>query len=491
MFPLLQILERVEFLEETLTQRLLTRIEDEDILGALTNTVLSLECENYDLNGLLASISSESLYDWNLKSAYSDGDSKVLLGNTYSSASPDDSFPSMYMTLEEGMSPMHGYSSYLGDQLTPAIEAQVVDVHCKEANAFSSDELAAQDSELTSLYSMNRMLDPTGTFLYQLANSVDNNQPSTQSSIVTTEVDFPDSLSTVVHGLSENLELPVDTLEEFSEFSMDDLCQYLASSPENNICETVTALDNSAFDDIPPVIYPALHNSITATVNLDGQQTISTFMNGSENSTLLDSNMGLDLSCDQQGDEWWGTAGIDTTSFFDCLSVLNVPTTLGGSGKRLFTIEELLNGEANSNSLNSCSSFGDQLSSTNNKQQVTEHSPVNKNIPVQLASLGLSWGARVDLVQPVSELNKTKKEIFPKLQVGGGGLWKDDRHSNTRRVVPAQPQNQVEPNKVTRMKGRPGETCRPRPKDRQQIQDCIEVLRRIIPNSGKVNHKCS
>ncbi|TKY47930.1 Transcription factor LHW [Spatholobus suberectus] len=522
-----KIMERVKFEEQT--ERLLRGIEDEGILDVLNNTVLSLERENCDLNGLLASISSENLCDWNLKSVHGDN-SEMLLGNSCSSASLDDSFPSMGMILEEGTTPMHGFSSHLGDQLAPAIETQAVfsdrdstdysmnnlisrnpsfgtwsgeissldslgqqpvseiriqdvaDVHCKEANAFSINKLAVQDSKLTSLYSVNRLLDPTGPFQDHTRNSMDI-QHSAQSSIVT-EVNYPGSFS-MMRELSKDLD-PVDTLEEFSKFFfMDDLCQLLAPSPEHSICGTVTALDesqefnrtsfglvgSSAIDAVP-VTCQAAHSSIIATANWDGQET-STVMHSSE-------SMGHDLSCDQV-EEWWGSMAMLTpavstaatdSAFSDCISGLNVGT-LGGSGKRLFCelgTEEFLNG----------SDFEDQLT---NRRQRTEYSPEIRN-PKQLASHAL--------VQPIPKLDMTnnlvhKKEIFTKSQVGVGGLWIDDRNSNTGRTGPAhaQPQKPVEHNKVTRKRARPGETTRPRPKDRQQIQDRIGELRGIVPNGGK------
>ncbi|XP_027345955.1 transcription factor bHLH157-like [Abrus precatorius] len=419
-----KILERLEFVEKT--QRLLMGIQDDE----------------------------EKLYGWSLK--YVDGDnSKMFLGMTYSSASLDDSSPIMDKNLKEGMIPIHGYSSHLGDQQTSTIAAHILssdkdntnssitnliaknpsfgtwsgevssleslgkqlvseirtqdveDVHGKMENAFSCDKLAVQDSELTSLYSMHGLL---GTFQDQIGNSP-GIQHSAQSSIVT------DSLS-MVHELSKDLQ-PVDMLEElFKFFSMDDLCQLLAPSPEHSIYGTVTALDKSlelnptsfgvvsssgALDDEVPVTCQAPHSSLITAANLDGQET-STFMHSSGNSAL--DSMGIDLSCDQ-AEDWWGsmsTAATDT-AFSDCI---------GGSRKRLFSelgIEELLNG----------SNFEDQLS------------------------------------------------------------------TNRKRVVPAheQPQKSVEHNKVTRKRARPGETTRPRPKDRQQIQDRIEELRGIIPNGGK------
>ncbi|ESW17945.1 hypothetical protein PHAVU_006G000400 [Phaseolus vulgaris] len=525
-----KILDRVKFVEQT--ERLLRGIEDEGLLDVFNSSRdLYLDCENYDLNGLLASISSENLYDWNLKSVHSDN-SEMLLGNSCSYASLDDSFPSMDMILvEEGTTPMHGFS-YLCDQLAPAVEAQAVfsdrdsndysmntiisrnpsfgtwsgeisslnslgqqpvseirdeDVeymHCKEANEFSSNKLAVQDSTLSSLISLNRLLDPTGPFQYHTGFPLDI-QHSAQSSIVG-EVNYPDTLS-MVHDLPKDLE-PVDSLEQFSKFfSMNDLCHLLAPS-DHSIYGTVTALDESrgcntpsfgligsgGIDDVP-VTYQAEHNSsITTTPNMDGQETYSA-MHCSENS-LLDS-MRHHLSCDQ-AEECWDSVAMLTpvvsaaatnTAFSDCISESNVGTF--GSGKRLFSelgIEEFLHG----------SNFGDQPST--NRKQRTESSPEKRN-PKHLTSHALV--PKLDITNNLAD----QKEIFSKSQVGVGGLWINDRNGNTGRAgrADAKPQKVVEHNKVTRKRARPGETTRPRPKDRQQIQDRIGELRGIIPNGGK------
>lgn len=44
-----------------------------------------------------------------------------------------------------------------------------------------------------------------------------------------------------------------------------------------------------------------------------------------------------------------------------------------------------------------------------------------------------------------------------------------------------------ESNKVHKKRARPGESCRPRPRDRQLIQDRIKELRELVPNGSKVN----
>ncbi|TKY52010.1 Transcription factor LHW [Spatholobus suberectus] len=479
------------------------------------NSVLPLDCENNDLNGLLASISS---------------------------ASANNPFPSQYKAYEEAMASLQRDSFCLGDLLKGTMEAQVVlsdrdsadvllkpnssmnsliaknscfgacggelssfdlleqqlvsnvraqevaDVCFTNENAFASSKLLVQDSALTSLCSMDR-----GSFQDKLQNSLDN-QYSTQSSV--TDVDFPSS-SNALHELSENLE-PVDMSEEILKFSsMDDLCQWFGPSSEDSISEAVIALDNTftespefnptSFDlvgssSINNISMTCLHNS-----NSDGKET-SVVMHSTEKG-LLDS-MELDFSYDQ-ADEWWANtltpvvSGVTDTGFSECISELNTDT-LTGTRKRLFSelrIEELLRGGASYYPFNS-SEFEYELSP--NRRQTVESSSMNRN-PMHFTNLHRP-GTRADLVQPLCDLDSTnnlpsKKDTFPKLQAG---MRIDDSHSiNIGKAVPVPPQKPEEPAKPTKKRARPGESTRPRPKDRQQIQDCIKELRGIIPNGGK------
>ncbi|KAL5195852.1 Transcription factor LHW [Glycine soja] len=513
-----KILEKVEFLEQT--QSVLTEMDDDmgmfDMPG---NAVLPLDCENNDLNGFLDSISS---------------------------ASPNNSFPSQYNTYEESVATLQGDSSYLGDQLKGTMEALVVlsdrdsadvllkpnsstnnliaenpyfgvcgnelssfdlleqqlvscvsaqedaDVCFTNENAFATSELLGQDLALTSLCSMDR-----GSFQGKLQNSLDN-QYSTQSSVVT-DVDFSSSLN-ALHGLSENLER-VDMSEEILKFSsMEDLCQWFGPSPKDSICKAVIALDNtfSESTEFNPTSFDLVGssslNDISVTCltgqnsNSEGKET-SVVMHSTENA-LLD-NLKLDFSYDQ-ADEWWGNmltpvvSGVTDAGFSECISELNtdIPT---GTRKRLFSelgIDELLRGEANYNPFNSSELEHELLP---NKRQTVESSSVNRN-SIPFTNLHWPGVARADLTQTFCDLDSannlpTKKDKFPKLQTG---MWNDDSHSiNIGKAVPVQPQKPEEPAKPPKKRARAGESTRPRPKDRQQIQDCIKELRRLIPNDGK------
>ncbi|KAF4351094.1 hypothetical protein F8388_013199 [Cannabis sativa] len=84
------------------------------------------------------------------------------------------------------------------------------------------------------------------------------------------------------------------------------------------------------------------------------------------------------------------------------------------------------------------------------------------------------------------KIQNTTKEV-PKSQVG---LWIDDSYSiiggsSSSTVLSQSQMASEEPKKVIRKRARPGESTRPRPKDRQLIQDRIKELRGIIPSGGK------
>ncbi|KAK7391837.1 hypothetical protein VNO78_20260 [Psophocarpus tetragonolobus] len=517
-----KIMERVEFLEQT--QSVLMEIDgDMGMIDMSGNMVLPQDCDSNDLNGLLASISSASpnnpfpsqnkTYEEAMASLQRDsfclGDQLKSTTETQVVLSDRDSAdvllnPNSSSNSFIAKNPCFGayggeLSSFdlLEQQLVSDLSAQeVADVCFTNENAFSNSKLLAQDSALTSSCSMGPM--GRGSFKDKLQNSLDN-QYSTQSSVVT-DVDFPSSSNTL-HGLLENLE-PIDMSEEILKFcSMDDLCQWFGPSQEDSICQKVIALDNTFSESVEfnpasfDLVGSSALNDISGTCltapnsNSDGKET-SVVMHSAEK-VLLDS-MELDSSYDG-ANEWWANthtpmvSGVTDAGFSECISELNTDI-LTGTRKRLFSelgIEELLRGGANYNSFNSSSEFEYEL--TPNKSQTVESSSTNRN-PIYLTNLHRP-GARGDLLQqPLCDLNNTnhlpsKKDTFPKLQAG---TWIDDSLSiNIGRDALLHPQKPEEPAKPSKKRARPGESTRPRPKDRQQIQDCIKELRGIIPNGGK------
>ncbi|KAF6159098.1 hypothetical protein GIB67_032715 [Kingdonia uniflora] len=81
-------------------------------------------------------------------------------------------------------------------------------------------------------------------------------------------------------------------------------------------------------------------------------------------------------------------------------------------------------------------------------------------------------------------MQRSQTDIVPKPRVG---LWIDDSYSiNTETSAILQSRKSDEPPKPTKKRARPGESTRPRPKDRQQIQDRVKELREIVPNGAKM-----
>ncbi|PKI36745.1 hypothetical protein CRG98_042875 [Punica granatum] len=87
-----------------------------------------------------------------------------------------------------------------------------------------------------------------------------------------------------------------------------------------------------------------------------------------------------------------------------------------------------------------------------------------------------------------SNVHSMERELFNSFGVDLGcvGLWIDDSYSiNAGGAPTCAPKRAEEPAKPSRKRARPGESTRPRPKDRQQIQDRLKELRGIIPNGAK------
>ncbi|KAI3961453.1 hypothetical protein MKX01_001189 [Papaver californicum] len=76
-----------------------------------------------------------------------------------------------------------------------------------------------------------------------------------------------------------------------------------------------------------------------------------------------------------------------------------------------------------------------------------------------------------------------QKEAPTKSQVGA---WIGDTYSiHSDCAVSTQPKKSEESVRVNKKRARPGESTRPRPKDRQQIQDRVKELREIVPHGIK------
>ena len=229
----------------------------------------------------------------------------------------------------------------------------------------------------------------------------------------------------------------------------------------------------------------SMQSYVTHTLSAEGQQK-SVIIQSDEN----DMTDGRKLS--KTGERWediimplvTGNRSTTSSASGKCLSGLN-STSMSGPRKGLFSelgLDELLVG-SNTSSCLTKSNLEDESSPL--KRRRMESSSVNSN-QAHLARLDGSNG-NMSLLQYNFEKTTNNLVNQKELRKSQVGLWIDDSYSITgASAVLSLPQKAEEHKKVTRKRARPGESTRPRPKDRQLIQDRIKELRGIIPNGGKV-----
>ncbi|XP_043718181.1 transcription factor LHW-like isoform X2 [Telopea speciosissima] len=197
---------------------------------------------------------------------------------------------------------------------------------------------------------------------------------------------------------------------------------------------------------------------------------------------LFDS-LGLDFGSFQSGESWGdvilplGTGGYPTLSTGISESISEVVPQKGFFSEGV--LENMLNDVV-------CSFNSVTKPSSHDSRTTIARTGSTSEFWNQIQLAGLSClGGNMDVMLPECNNNMlgTQKEIVAKSQVGS---WIDDSYSiNVESAVVTQPKRTEEPTKVTKKRARPGETTRPRPKDRQQIQDRVKELREIVPNGAK------
>ncbi|XP_015896324.3 transcription factor bHLH157 [Ziziphus jujuba] len=358
-----------------------------------------------------------------------------------------------------------------------------------------------------SLYGAGELTDLEKHFNGNSGNLMDNQQP--MSSIYAAGGEIPEkesSLHRFPKELAEEFK-PTDlTTDLFNFYLTDDLSQLFTSLPDQSINAMAKALSDDfsqliettsascslvggdVFADVP-IEHPAnfVHGSIANTFNAGGQEK-SGIVQCVERD-LFDS-LRPGIGCGQVGKCWEDTmmpissgGNSSSSTLSKCISELDA-RSMSSSKKGLFSeleLEKLLAAASTSCSATN-SNLEDQSSST--KRRRIESSTLNCN-EAQLARFTGSSGSISSMNYNLDKLNNlvAKKEVIPKSQVG---LWIDDSYSITAgSAVLSKTQKPEEQTKTTRKRARPGESTRPRPKDRQQIQDRIKELRGIIPNGGK------
>ncbi|GAB4857647.1 hypothetical protein Ancab_015553 [Ancistrocladus abbreviatus] len=159
--------------------------------------------------------------------------------------------------------------------------------------------------------------------------------------------------------------------------------------------------------------------------------------------------------------------------------------SITGIWERLFSelgLEKLMDDEPGASCVTKSST---EVQCSLNKRRRTEgySTLMNKN-QTRSHSLGMKS------VQPMNNLQEKAddfgllKDFMPTAPLA---LWSDDTYSASAKscISTTQPKRAEEPPKAIKKRVRPGESTRPRPKDRQMIQDRVKELREIIPNGAK------
>ncbi|XVF51247.1 hypothetical protein PTKIN_Ptkin04bG0169300 [Pterospermum kingtungense] len=281
---------------------------------------------------------------------------------------------------------------------------------------------------------------------------------------------------------------PADFTTELSSlFTLDDLSRWFAPSPQHNINgagATMTSEPSCSIrgDKVISIPVTEASNSLQSSATDAFISNVEKFTMFHDNGNDLFNAVGLDYRFGKTGEFLediimplsHGDNSAVTSTISESISEVDV-RSITGKRKGLFSelgLEELLNGFSNSSHVTK-SSVEDQFSTT--KRRKAESSSSNFH---QGQSVGLSCSdGSMNLVQH-SHNTIFNKEVHHKSQVGA---WIDDSYSvNGGDAVVATSK------KPTRKRAKPGESTRPRPKDRQLIQDRIKELRGIIPHTGKV-----
>ncbi|XP_077248515.1 transcription factor LHW-like [Tasmannia lanceolata] len=204
-------------------------------------------------------------------------------------------------------------------------------------------------------------------------------------------------------------------------------------------------------------------------------------------------SLGLDLR-QSQGKESWddiilpvgsGNHSNLSNSVSECISELDMGSLTGNENGFLsgLELEQLLDAFVSNVSSVTNLNSDDQSSTTTIRRPGSTSEYSNQ---VQLTGLSCLSGTTDALLPPCNSEKtrlRSEKNMLSKSLVSS---WFDDSYSiNAESAITVQPKRTDEQTKVTRKRARPGESTRPRPKDRQQIQDRVKELREIVPNGVK------
>lgn len=161
-----------------------------------------------------------------------------------------------------------------------------------------------------------------------------------------------------------------------------------------------------------------------------------------------------------------------------CISEQHIGSKVGNPNSLFSKLGlHLLGGTASSSCSYARSRFEDQVSSTAKRRKIDDHSWSSDRVKFR----GLpSHDGRMRSLNPLYDPNKTSfLEPNHEASTKEGSLIGDNGSMNNSL------KGNEGPAKMVKKKAKPG--TRPRPKDRQQIQDRLVELRQLIPNGEKVS----
>ncbi|KAF5729779.1 transcription factor LHW [Tripterygium wilfordii] len=473
-----KILENEEFLDKT--KKLSEEMANTDGFVSLDSIPASMNDEDYNLNEWIDSLISPG-NSCNRNMTTMDGsNSEVLVRKTSFSTSNTPLSPSALNLYDGGMTPVCINQLIAAETETRLLSSGMPHTESPNAEAPSSmwsgegSMLTSFESQLPSEFWFDTITFPTtADTLANCGNRAENKQACSISGLIDAEKCIEDHSTSIKHSASlvhaTNSELlECATSETNFDFSMDvsDFCVV------DNLSECFVPSSVDCIDDVTMAIANDLSKAIGVTSDLyDGQQ--RSVVTSAAECDLYEA-LGLSFESSRKAGACWEEILMPAVScdrsaissgMSECISGLDVAHT-AGPRKGLFSefgLEDPLDCLSNSN-------FEDQLSTTKRRRM--------DNLTANDAKM-----------LPVYNLDKTntllfKKETFPKSQVG---LWINNSYSIDAKdnAIATTAKKCEEPSKATKKRARPGESTRPRPKDRQQIQDRLKELRGIIPNSRK------
>ncbi|GLJ55838.1 hypothetical protein SUGI_1198930 [Cryptomeria japonica] len=128
-------------------------------------------------------------------------------------------------------------------------------------------------------------------------------------------------------------------------------------------------------------------------------------------------------------------------------------------------------------SVKATSCFSGPLSGSE-QSKCADLSHCKNNADIKSVQNSLTSGAQGEALAKRSPNNSDLKTQL-------GSWFEDSRSAKIENLGPTQSKKSDETVKVNKKRAKPGESSRPRPKDRQQIQDRVKELREIVPNGTK------